>query len=326
MNNITLREIASRIRETERMIILTHDRPDGDTIGSAYAIKNAFPDREIYVINDCVLSGRLAFVAGGDSDLSPDRIAPDFCPDLVMAVDIASLELAGKCGERYANRIDIRIDHHAMGQDFAQYNYTDPHSASCGEIIFDLLRELDAVNARTAAPLYAAICSDTGSFRYSSVTADTYRKAAALVETGIDFSGIAARMVACKTAQEVRAIRAGYELLRFHRNGQIASILFTSQKKSELNLAEEDLCVLASLPKEIDGVQLSIVIKQCSDDVSRFKISMRSEPSIAANALCALFGGGGHLCAGGATVTAATPEEAEQTVLSRVFAKLDGDL
>lgn len=326
MNNITLKEIAERLERCRKLVIVTHDRPDGDCIGSAYAVKNALTECETYVVNDCTLSGRLQFVAGGESDLSPDRIGDDFRPDLVLAVDTATFAMTGKCGQKYKDAIEIRIDHHEMGEDYAAHNYVVPASASCGEIIFDLLSLMGKINRETAAPLYAAICADTGCFRYSAVTADTMRKVAVLMETGIDFSDIAARMTAVKTPAEIRTLRAGYEGMELYCGGKVSCIVISQETKDRLQLCYNDLGVLPSIARDVEGVVLGIVIKQCDGSDTKFSISMRSDPSIAANELCALFGGGGHRCAAGGTVYADSASAAKEAVMQAVLQALEGKL
>ncbi len=326
MNNVTIPEIAQMLLNARRMIIITHASPDGDCIGSAYALCHALPECRSFVVNDDTLSGRLAYITDGETDLSPTRIPSDFRPDLILTVDTATPELAGACGRLYAGKIDLRIDHHESDHDDARLRYVDPAMSSCGEIIYDIITEMGRLDIASAAPLYAAICADTGCFRYPGVTPMTYRKVATLLETGIDFADIARHMVAYKSPSEVRAIRTAYELLQLHRGGKVASILFTAQKKQELQLTDKDLSVLASLPKEIEGVELSVVIRQTDTDPHRFKLSMRSEPHIAANRICAHFGGGGHHCAAGAAVIADTPEQASETVLDTIFRYLDGEV
>lgn len=324
MNNITLKEAADMLLCHDNILVLTHISPDGDTLGSAFAIKYALPQKNVVIICDDKLPGRLRFICGGVDSLRPDRLPDSFEPGLIVSVDIASLSLAGEYGESLAGRIDLKFDHHPMSDEFARYNYIDGNTAACGEIILDLIGYLGTLNIFAAEALYAAIASDTGSFKYRNVTAETHRKTAVLIDAGIDQSDINTRLFECKTQNEITAERVTLEVLKYYRGGSVASICFTNEMKQKYHLDDEDIGDISSIPRQIAGVELSVVIKQKQFSQREFKISMRSGQSIAANALCTKFGGGGHLRAAGAIIEADSCEEAECLVMESVLSALEG--
>lgn len=325
MNNITIPEIAAMLRSAPSVLILTHAHPDGDTVGSAYALLHALEGKEVYVVCDDILPERLRILADGAESLSPARLPEGFTPALTVAVDLATLSLAGDYGKALEGKIDLRIDHHETKSSYAKYEYVRSESGSCGEIVFDILEEMGAINAASALPLYGAIISDTGSFRYDSVTPETHRKAAELLRCGIPHSEIAHQLLASNTRSEAKAIGMAYRSLRFYDEGRIAVVLFTNEMKTECGLSDAELSVINSLPREISGVSLGIVIKQVEGRHDRFRLSMRSDASVDVNRLCALFDGGGHPRAAGGAVDASTPEEAVRAVVGTVFHYLDRD-
>lgn len=323
MNNITLKEAADMLLSHENILVLAHANPDGDTLGSAFAIKYALPLKNIEVVCDDKLPDRLRFICGGAESLRPENLPDGFMPDLVISVDTASLALAGAFGLSLAGKIDIKFDHHPMSEEFALYNYIESGTASCGEIVADLTGHFGAFKKSAAEALYAAISSDTGCFKYRNVTSDTHRKAAALLDAGIDHSEINKRLFENKTLKEMTAVGVTLESLKFYRGNSVASVCFTNEMKSKYDLDDEDIGDIGSVPRQITGVELGVVIKQKSNNPREFKISMRSGPSVAANELCAMFGGGGHLRAAGGLIEADSGVEAEQMVMERVLAALE---
>ncbi len=323
MNNITLKKAAEMLLSHDNILVLAHNSPDGDTLGSAFAIKYSMPQKNVVVVCDDKLPERLRFICGGEESLRPDRLSDGFEPELIVSVDTASLALVGEYGKSLAGKIDIKFDHHPMSDEFALYNYIESGTAACGEIITDLIGYLGVLNKSAAEVLYAAISSDTGCFKYRNVTAETHRKAAVLLDTGIDHSDINMRLFENKTHKEMTAARVTLESLKFYRQNSVTSVCFTNEMKLKYNLDDDDIGDISSIPREIAGVELGVVIKQKQDMPREFKISMRSGPTIAANELCAMFGGGGHLRAAGGIIEAESGEEAERFIMTRVLSALE---
>lgn len=306
----------------DNIMVLAHISPDGDTLGSAFAVKYSMPQKNIVVVCDDKISERLRFICGSDESLRPDRLPDGFKPELIVSVDTASLALAGEYGKSLAGKIDIKFDHHPMSEEFAIYNYIESGIAACGEIITDLIGYLGVLNKSAAEALYAAISSDTGCFKYRNVTAETHRKAAVLLDAGIDHSDINMRLFENKTHKEMTAARVTMESLKYYRQNSVTSVCFTNEMKQKYDLDDDDIGDISSIPREIAGVELGVVIKQKQNNPREFKISMRSGPTIAANRLCAMFGGGGHLRAAGGIIEADSGEEAERIVMDRVLSAL----
>lgn len=314
-SNTSLKEIASMLKSAQKILILTHERPDGDTLGSAFAIKHSLKGKDVRVICASPIPPRLSFICGDERELTLDE---NFDPDLVVAVDAAEIGMMGEYGKRFEGKFDIKIDHHRTSVTYAKYNYIDYDTAACCEIIYPLARLLGDMTNETALALYTGISTDTGCFKFRNVSAQTHRIAADLMEFDFDVGKVNNRLFECKTPSEITATKVALNSLKIHENGKIALVCFSNEIKTANGLSDEDLSALNSLPREIDGVELGITVKQIDGSDTRYKVSMRSGEKVDVSALCAKFGGGGHLRAAGCEIEAASASEAEKIILDTV--------
>lgn len=315
--DIIVREIEKT--ENDNIIIITHIRPDGDTLGSAYALKRAilhrFADKKVNVICGEKIKDRLIFICEDDIPLIMDDTENEH--DLIIAVDIAEPVLMGD-NRKFADdkKINIKIDHHPNSSLYADINYIDETVSSCGEIIYDICKKLGEITYDIAFPLYAAICDDTGNYRHSNVTANTHRITADLIDAGIDASFISNKLYGKKTQKEIISQRLALNNLQYYQNGKIAVIMITSEMKTNNGITDDDFCDINSIPLDIEGVNLGITIKQFDDKPDKYRVSMRSGENIDASAICKKFGGGGHFHAAGTLVKADNPESALKLIIN----------
>lgn len=306
--------IWQRLAASQRTLIYTHGHPDADTLGSAQALARALKNsgREAFVTCLDPIPSRLEFLYDGPPPCG-------FEPTLLCAVDVASYKMLGIKDESLRGVIDIKLDHHRTGDDYAKTDYTDPLAAAAGEIIFTMLAESapELLTAEVAEPLFAAIASDTGCFRYSNTTAATHRIAAALCDCGIDTAAVNHRLFESRSRGEVAALKRALEALEFHCGGRLALICFTNEDKEKYGFDDDNIAAHSSLTREIEGVELGITLRQKSNEPRRFKASVRSGENVDASALCALFGGGGHIRAAGCELEADSAEEAAGIILSQ---------
>lgn len=321
--NITLEEICDFFRRGNSFALICHKHPDGDTLGSALALKRVltYMGKKAELLCSDAPSSNLMFLFDGEELPS---LEPEDEDAVFVSVDVATSELLGELSEICQGKIALKIDHHEMGEDFAELNYTDSQAAACGEIILKIVKMLGVSLEICAEPLYAAISSDTGGFRYSNTTANTHVAAAELLLSGADNAFIDHMLFESKTKSEIRALTAAYSGMKFFVNGKVAVMTVTNDDKRRLDLKEEDLGVLNSLTREIAGVQVGLTVKQNKSDPSKFRISVRSEQGFPANKLCAIFGGGGHACAAGAEITASSVKNAIAAVIKRLSEDADG--
>ena len=173
VREMTIAETAELLREKDDILIVCHAHPDGDAVGCGVALERMLTSigKTAYLICADVLLGyrptdRVDTDAGA---LRPERLPASFSSSFTVTVDVASIELTGMA-EQLNGKVDLKIDHHAIGGDFAPQSLIYRGASACGEIIYDLAVQLGALDIETASALYAAVSSDSGSFRFDSVT------------------------------------------------------------------------------------------------------------------------------------------------------------
>ncbi len=324
---LSFEALCERLCEKKNTLIVFHSRPDADAVGSAFALRDLLCAMGINAI--CASSDevpeRLSFLA---EDVQGSVLLDDLATghERVISVDSASPSQLGSLFDRLRKDIDIMIDHHGVGTVYAD-NYIRPDAAATGEIIFDIAEWL-LENGRVAyIPqrayncLYAAISSDTGSFRYANTTPKTHACAAKLIELGVDVAEVNHRLFESKSLKQIKAEGEATRRLTVYEKGRVASVTFPYSAVFSLGLTEEHLGTLIDVPRSLTGVEVAMVIKQ-TEDRGTLRVSMRSNTDFDVSAVCARFGGGGHARAAGCSIEAANVEEAEKILLSVIREKL----
>lgn len=295
----------------DRYLILTHVRPDGDTVGCAAALCRALralgktahvlPNSEITPLFSPYLEGLLA----------PE----DLLPDTVVSVDMAARSLFPDNALPYLPRVDLAIDHHPSQEFFARETCLDAGRAACGELMYDILRQLGPVTADIALPLYVAVSTDCGCFVYGNTSADTHRVAAALMDTGIDVFPLNKRHFRTKSWARLQVERLLTERMHRYEDGKIAVAPVSLSLMDEAGATEEDMEDIAAFLGQIEGVETSVTIRELAE--GGCKLSVRTSGGLNATKVCARLGGGGHAAAAGCTVSG-TLAEAEAAILDAI--------
>ncbi len=304
--SLTAREAAEILLEARDPVIVMHKNPDADTAGTAAAL--------IEVLR--LLGKNAAFAC---SDKIPERLefilkdaprAAAFEGRAVITADVASLAQIGSLADCIGD-ISLMIDHHEVGEPFAPH-YIKKGASSAAEVLYDLIRELEDMGKLTltqkiAEPLFAAICSDTGSFKYSSAHPSTFRIAARLIECGIDHAEIAHKLFSEKTRTQLSA--EGYVASKISTlsDGRIAYVSHTKAERDALGASEEDFECAIDVVRELRGVRVAIVVRET--DTGGIRASLRSTGENVAE-VARKFGGGGHVRAAGCSPKAKSVDEA----------------
>lgn len=331
MRELTFKTACRRLYELTyegKLAIIVHARPDGDCIGSAYALSAllaAISCRSRIICAD-PLPARLAFIAemtALPTVLTPDEIPEEYAPDKVKAValDIAAPGQFGSLEGVY--NVPLAFDHHARSTQFCD-RYLSPESSATGEIVWRIAREwvrmgyIKEIPTRIAPAVYAAISSDTGCFRYSNVTPTTHRIAAQLVTRVPTHYEIDRLLFDTKTPGRLVAEQTALELLSLHEGGKISVCSITLEQMKKRGLAGEDLDAFIDIARSVAGVELAFSVREEGEGV--YRVSARSNSNADVSALCATFGGGGHIKAAGCTVCAKSIDEACQILLQKARA------
>ena len=300
--NLSCQQAAQWLRDRDGFLILTHKRPDGDTIGCAIALCLGL--RKL---------SKTAFVLPNEDATSlfssywGDTLAPsDFQPDTVVSVDIASEGLFPDSARKYKGKVELAIDHHPSNTGFAQNLCLEADKAACGEILYSILTQWFPVDAAMALPLYVAVATDTGCFMYSNTSPNTHRVAAALMETGFDAAAVNKRHFRTKSYVRLRVEARIMETMELHDDGAIALAAITLADRAELHATEEDLEDIAAFVGQLEGVRTSVTIRELEG--GECKLSVRTGPELNASTVCGLLGGGGHAAASGCTIKGTVPQ------------------
>ena len=287
---ISVKECADILREKDNILILTHANPDGDTLGSGFALCRAL-----------MKIGKICAVINADdipkkyNYLFDDIVEIKFKPDYVVAVDVATVNLLGGLEEQY--KIDMCIDHLSTNTEYANLLLLEDVPAAC-QIMYEVVLALGVeVDKKIADCLYTGLTTDTGCFRYDSTTAQTYRVAADLIDAGADNGRINRIMFETKSKTYARLERLAIESMRFYEHERVAVITVTQEMFQLTGSNAQETEGLAPLTRQIEGVEIGITIQERPDGTC--KASIRTFESVNAAKLAACFGGGGHAQAAG---------------------------
>ncbi|NLV85833.1 MAG: phosphoesterase RecJ domain-containing protein [Clostridiales bacterium] len=289
---MTIKEAAERLLEQDDFLILTHQRPDGDTIGSGaglcYALRKA--GKNAFLYNNPQFSDSYDWAA------EPYIEAEGYKPKYVIAVDLADAKLFPK---GFEGEVDLCIDHHLSNTFYAKETLLMDRS-SCGEVVLELSKELCELDSVLADLLYIAVSTDTGCFVYGNTNADTHRAAALLFDAGAKTQFL--NKLLFRTSSRARLALEGmiFSSLRYHHEDKTVVSIVTKKMLEEAGAEEKDCQDIASLPGRVEGAHTSIVIKE--GDKGFCKVSLRTNGIVNASNICALFGGGGHAMAAGCSI------------------------
>ncbi len=317
MMRIDLNETAKVLEGSDDILLLCHSHPDGDTLGSASALARALIARGKRVRVECgdKIPKDFAFMFDGMESF-------DFEPKFIAAIDIADTKLLGKDFEgKYADRVDLCIDHHGSNMLYADKVWLEPDSASTAEMIYLLLAARgDEINPDIASCLFTGVTTDTGCFRFSNTTVRTYEIAAKLAELGADTYNIIQVFFETKTKTYAALERLALDSMRMYFSDRCALICITQDMYKRSGSDESETDRIANLPRQIEGVLVGVTMRELKD--GSYKASVRTHGEIDASSICKRLGGGGHMGAAGCTLYG-SKQQAINSLLKEVQAELD---
>ena len=304
---IDFNEAVKLLKEKDNILILTHRNPDGDTLGSGFALLRALKDmgKRARLINADPIPEKFAYLYEGISE-------DDFTEEFVVSVDVAERKLLGESlMDKYGDKVELAIDHHETSRLFAEKTYCESDSASCCEIVYLLIKAMGTpVTKEIADCIYTGCSTDTGCFKYSNVTPRTHIIASELIEAGADHSRINTRMFETKTMGDFMLQKMCLDTLSVFGGGKVALISVTKAMLSQCGVDKSALDAIKPMTRQIEGVEIGITLKEESD--GKVGISVRTGENYDASAICAHFGGGGHMRAAGCEVKGTMKEALEK--------------
>lgn len=296
MNREIMQKILDKIKEYKRIIIFRHFRPDGDALGStmglAAILRLTYPEKEIYLQNDD-FSNYLSFMGGEDAPIADELYADA----LGIIIDTGTADRASNKKFSLCREI-VKIDHHIDIKPYGDLSWVEEHRSSACEMIahfYDTFRDELKIDKTAATYIYTGMVTDSGRFRYRSVSGDTMRLAGMLLDLGIDTDTLYANLY-LKDFNSFRFEAYVYEHMQLTEGG-VAYLYVDKKMQEQFSLTLEDASAAISYLDAIKGSIIWIAFIETPDNI---RVRLRSR-FVTVNELAERYHGGGHDCAAGAT-------------------------
>lgn len=296
-----------RLRSAERILIVSHIRPDGDAVGSLLGMGLALQSagKDIQMVLEDGVPATFQHLPGSEHV----RTRPSGQFPLSIALDCSDISRAGSSlGGRYP---DVNIDHHVTNLYYADLNLVDPHAVATAEMLAGLLPRFGfPINTDSASALLTGLITDTLGFRTSNMTPDALRCAAELMELGADLPDLYRRALIGRSFEAALIWGAG--LSRLDRMDRIVWTSLTAEDRASAGYRGMDDAELVNVLSSIEDADVAIIFTEQKN--GRTKVSWRAKPGYDVSKLALQFGGGGHPTAAGADVQGGI-EEVQKRVL-----------
>lgn len=312
---MTLDEILKEIKEAENIVILTHESPDGDAIGSSLALKLAI--EKLGKAADVIIPeySRLYNFLPGVDEIKEESEIKNY--DLAISVDCATFKRMAK--KEYFDKANktIVIDHHGSNNMYGDLNYVNPVSPACCEILAGMIQYFEIVITKDIGTcIMAGIITDTGGFRHQGINPETFEFTAELIRKGVNIPEIYKNTLRTTTKANFELTKRVMNRMEFFEEGKVAFTYITAEDEKEVGAEPGDHEGLVNIGMDVEGVEVSIFIRQ-KDEENAYKISLRSFDRVNVSDICLMFGGGGHPRAAGALIKG-NVEQVKEKVMKEV--------
>src|SRR5690606_3446024 len=322
--NDSFREATRFVSEGDRFLVVSHVDPDGDAIGSTLAVGHLLHllGKRAVMVNASPVPAKYGKLPGAEEIVKLQELRDASPFDRVIAVDVADVERMGDCRSLItSDALLLNIDHHRTNNRFGTHHLINPDAAATAEILYDWIESMEIQWTKELATcVYTGLLTDTGGFRYSNTTPSVMKRAARLLEFGVDAPWIAEQVLETLTIGQLNLLRRGLSTLRLSEDGRIAWMWLTLQEFSGCGAGEGDLDGIVNDARNGSGVEGGSLLRQLKSGA--VKVSLRSRRRVDVSEVAGFFGGGGHARAAGCTV-AGTRDEVERRVLLRVSEALE---
>jgi phosphoesterase RecJ-like protein len=317
-----LERITDILARSKDVLILEHEKPDGDSIGSGLALALALSSlgKKALLLSQDPHPSMYDFLPGRHLYTMVSCLGPeDADPDVTVFLDCTGPERAGKALEYAHSETWINIDHHISNSGFGHVSLVDPDAAATGELVFFLLKAMGVeIDEDMATCLYVAIVTDTGGFRYQNTGPRCFHVAAELIDKGVNPSFVADLLYETRSLSSLMLLKNALQALEVYKNGRLATIDVTKAMLEDAGASFEDADSIVNYPRSIAGVEVALCFKE-SPDQTAVHLSLRSRSKVDVSEIAGLLGGGGHSRAAGAVVQGSLEQ-----VKTRVLGVLDG--
>lgn len=310
---MTLDEILKEIKNAETFVILAHESPDGDAIGSSLAmclaLQNMGKTAEVVMKE---YPANFKFLPGVEN-IKTEGSLEEY--DMAIVVDCPDLRRVNSIYHKYFEnaKVKVEFDHHGKNAMFGDYNIVDQVSPACAQILVSSFQYLQIeITKDIATCLLTGIITDTGGFKNSGITAETFEFAAWALTKGVNVSKIYRQSMMIITKSKFEIQKIAMDRLEFFADGKIAFTYITKEDDSKVDMQAGDHDGIVEIGRNIKGVEISIFLYEKEKG---FKVSLRSNDYVDVSEICMIFGGGGHVKAAGATINM-NLEDAKKIIIS----------
>lgn len=308
---MTLDKILEEINKANSIVVLTHENPDGDAIGSSLAMYVAL--KELGKQVDVVIPEfprTYNFLPNSNVVLKEGKDTPY---DLAIAVDSATIKMLNGWSKYFETaKSRVTIDHHGTNTMFGDLNYVNPDSPACAQILLTVFEYFGIkINKEIGTCILTGIITDTGGFQYQSTTPETFEFAANLLKSGINVSEIYKKVMNTKSRANFELKKRAMDRMEFLEDGKIAFTYITNKDYEETNAESGDYEGIVEEGRNIEGVEVAVSLRETDKG---FKVSLRSNAYVNVSDICMMFGGGGHFHAAGCSILAPLGQAKEKIV------------
>ena len=311
---MTLDDIKVQIETAQSIVVLTHENPDGDAMGCALAMYNALKqiNKEVDVIIP-EFSRCFNFLPG----VNEIKRVGQKQYDLAIAVDCSDTKRLNGFVDYFEDaKVKVEIDHHGVNTMFADYNYVDPVAPACAQILVKVLPYWNIeITKEIGTCLLTGIITDTGGFKYSGVTAETFEFVAWLLQKGVNVSNVYRNVLQTVTRPSFELNRIARNRIEFYENGKIAFTYITKEDEKNVKAETGDYEGIVDIGRDVEGVEVSIFLREL--EKGGYKVSLRSNEYVNVSDICLMFGGGGHIKAAGCTISNGTLEQVRDKLIAQ---------
>lgn len=311
---MTIDNIKEEINKAKDIVILTHENPDGDAIGSALAMYLTLKrlGKEVDVIIP-EFPKIFKFLPCSD-EVKKEGKEENY--DLAISVDVTGIKRLNGFARYFENaNVRIQIDHHQVNEMFADFNFVNPDSPACAQTLIFVIEKLGIdIDEKIGTCLLTGIITDTGGFQYEGVSAETFEFASWLLTKGVKVSNIYKKVLQTRTKANFELRKMVMDRMEFLDNGKVTFTYITFDDLEKVNAEAGDHEGLVEIGRDVEGVEVSIFLREIEGG---FKASLRSNEYVNVSDVCLTYNGGGHIRAAGCTILG-TLEEAKEKIIKEV--------
>lgn len=314
-------KIISQLRNNNNILVVSHNHPDGDAIGSLIAMGLSLNiwNKKITLLNESPIPAAYRFLPSVDRVVQKIN-GPSY--DVAMILDCGDLERIGKAVSTVRNiPVIINVDHHVTNTRFGNFQLIDTSACATAEIIYRLIKAMAIpIDKEIATSIYTGIMTDTGSFRFCNTNGSAFSICQEMVEMGVNPYNIAQRVYGSYSLDRIKLLNLALNSIEVSDNGKFSIMTLTKHMFDETNTKPEDVNGFINYAKNIADVKVAALVQENynttgkSKNSNMFHVSLRSDGTVDVSRIAASFGGGGHSTAAGFNI-----ESTQSDIKSQIF-------